>query len=396
MIILARFARFSIAAIFLCSAFAALADTAATKPSVSPALTVEAIRPEKKEWLETVAANGWLAAWQEAVVSAEISGQRITAVNVDIGDRVKTGDVLVELSKETLESEVRQKRASIEVAEAALEEATENGDRARQLTDSTAITKKQITEYLVAERKARANLESARADLDKAQHELEQANIRAVDDGIISARNAALGNVVSSGDELFRLIRKERIEWQAEIPLQQVPVIKEGTKAVIPTPFGDVQGSVRQVSPTASSANGRVTVYVALEELEDDLPKAKTGMLVGGYFKTGVSEALTVPETAVTLRDGFAYVYEISNEDPFKVSRLRVETGRRQDRQVEIKSGLDGSERLVKAGGAFLSDGSVVHLLQEGEGSDPGVAEETGSFSILKPATNTIVGSLQK
>lgn len=337
-------------------------DTASTPQEGAAALTVSVAAPAQVTWPDTVSATGWLAPWQEAIVSSEIGGQRITAVNVDVGAVVHKGDVLAELSVESLDNDIVQKQASVDYAAAELDAAMADGDRARGLTATNAISKQQITEYLVTERKAKANLASAEAALASAQLDRDRSRILAVDDGVISARSAALGDVINAGDELFRLIRQGRIEWQAELPLKDLRRVHEGTAAVIPTPFGDVTGQVRLISPTVSGTSGRVTVYVSLTP-PVDAPSPKTGILVSGNLLSGESAALTVPAAAVTLRDGFSYVFVLNDGDVPTVSRKRVETGRRQGDLVEIISGLDAGAQVVQEGGAFLGEGSVVRVV---------------------------------
>ena len=354
--------------------------------SSAAALTVEAIIPTRNDWVETVPANGWLAAWQEAVISAEITGQRITSVNAEVGDTVKAGQELAELSSDKIQSEVQQQEAELESARAALEEARANGDRARKLKGSGATTDQQITEYLVAERKAQADLQSAEAALASSRVDLEHTRILAVDDGIISSRSASLGDVVTTGDELFKLIRQSRIEWQAEIPLKQLRHVTEGTRAVIPTPIGDVEGRVRKIAPTASETTGRVTAYVSLVPPDGDHPSPKTGIFVSGYFDVGTSPAINVPSSAITLRDGFSYVYAIEDGSPPTVSRKRVETGRRNGDRVEITSGLEGDETLVKAGGAFLADGSVVRVVSANEADERSAGAASASDNAAEPS----------
>lgn len=344
------------------SATALAAQQSTTGQAQTAALTVSTTPARQETWPVTIAASGWLAPWQEAVVSAEISGQRITAINADVGAVVRKGDVLAELSVETLDNDIVQKEAAVASAAAALEAATSDGDRARSLTGSSAISKQQITEYLVTERKAQADLAAADAALASARLDRSRSQILAVDDGMIASRSAALGAVVNAGDELFRLIRQSRIEWQAEIPLKDMLKITEGTRAVIPTPFGDVQGQVRLIAPTVSSTSGRVTVYVSLVPPQN-APSPKTGIVVTGYLVAGQTPAVTVPNSALTLRDGFSYVFVLNPGDPATVSRKRVETGRRQGDRVEITAGLGAGAEVVQAGGAFLADGSVVRVV---------------------------------
>lgn len=324
------------------------------------ALTVEVAAPETLSWSETLTTNGRLEAWQEAVIAAEISGQTIVDVKVDVGATVKKGDVLATLSRETIENAITQQEAAVLSAEAALDQARADADRVRELTatGSGAISKQETTQYLVAERKAEADLASAKAALSSSQLDLARTEIHAPDDGVIASRSAALGAVTASGTELFRLIRQNRIEWQAEVPLRQLARVAVGTKVEIPTPAnGTVPGEVRLISPTASETTGRVLVYVSVTPPEG-APTPKVGMMISGRFVFGQSDALTVPATAITLRDGLSYVFVLDGAD--KVTRKRVETGRRQDDRVEITTGITATDQVVQAGGAFLTEGATV------------------------------------
>lgn len=336
----------------------------------SAALSVEVAKPERLMWPVTLETNGRLQAWHEAVIGAEIAGQRIESVMADVGSVVKRGEVLAQLSTETLQNTIVQQEAAVLSAEAALDQAKADADRARTLTlgQSGALSARQASEYFVAERKAEADLASAKAALASSMLDFERTKIVAPDDGVISSRSAAMGAVVSTGTELFRLIRQNRIEWQAEVPLRFLRDIKLGGNVVIPTPVGiNVPGEVRLIAPVSSETTGRVVVYVALTPPEG-APVPPTGILITGRFDLGQTEALTVPATATSMRDGFTYVFALEEgSDPATVTRKRVETGRRVDGRVEITSGLTGDEQVVEAGGAFLNEGSVVRVVEAAE-----------------------------
>lgn len=337
----------------------ARSEDAAQTDSQAAALTVRVSNPQLLNWPVTIPASGRLAAWDEAVIAAEVSGFKIIDVKADIGATVEKGDLLVQFSADTAQADLEQQEATVEKQEAALDQAVADAERARGLTGSGALSKQQTTEYLISERKAKADVLSAKAALASSQLTLDRTKVYAVDDGIISARSASLGNVVNAGDELFKLIRQSRVEWQAELPVKRLAEVKQGTKAVIPTPDGNISGEVRLVSPTTSTNNGRVTVYVTLQP-EAGTPK--TGILASGYFEFDHTDALTVPATAVTLRDGFSYVFILNEAEKVTVARKRVETGRRQGDRVEIVSGIEKADKVVTAGGAFLADGSVVRV----------------------------------
>lgn len=356
-----RFTLILVAMTFALTPHLARSEDTEQSSAQAAALTVSVAAAQTLAWPVTIPASGRLAAWHEAVIAAEVSGLKIADVRADVGTEVKKGDLLVQFDTATAQADLEQQQATVEKQEAALDQAVADADRARGLTGSGALSKQQTTEYLISELKAKADVLSAKAALASSQLTLDRTRVYAVDDGIISARSASLGNVVNAGDELFKLIRQNRVEWQAELPVKRLADVREGTKAVIPTPDGDISGKVRLVSPTTSTNNGRVIVYVMLQP-KTGMQTPKTGILASGYFEFDHTDALTVPATAVTLRDGFAYVFILKEAEKMTVTRKRVETGRRQGDRVEILSGIETSDKVVTSGGAFLADGSVVRV----------------------------------
>lgn len=338
----------------------AVAQLAHAQQEEAAALTVSVAKPVERQWPETVPTSGWLKPWHEAIIASEISGLRITEVLADVGSVVSKGQPLVRLAQESVLADLRKEEAALETAKADLAKAKANADRARKVQGSGALSDEKVTEYLIAEQTAEASLKSAQATLESQKIKLDQTTIAAVDDGLITSRSAQLGAVVSSGTELFRLVRQQRVEWQAEVSARYLPRIKEGLDAAIIGPGNRrIEGTVRLVGPTVSTDSGRAVVYVSLPP-EDHPP---VGLYATGQIELQTTGALTVPETALVFRDGINYLFTVGEDQ--RVTRVRVETGRRNDGEVEILSGLDGSAGVVKSGGAFLSDKALVRV--EGE-----------------------------
>ncbi len=330
----------------------------ADQPSV-PALTVSVVAPAQRDWPETVPASGWLKPWQEAVIASETSGLRVTDVLVDVGSVVTKGQTLVRLSQESVLADLRKQASAVETAKANLTKAKANADRARQLRPSGAISDEKIAERLTDEQMAVASLESQKAALDSQKIKLAQTTVTAVDDGLITSRTADLGAVVSTGTELFRLIRQQRVEWQAEVSTRYLARISEGLSVEVNDPDErPIQGKVRLVGPSVSTDTGRAIVYVTLPT--DVHPRV--GLYVTGSIELKTTSALTVPETAIVFRDGISYVFTVGDDQ--RVQRVRAETGRRKDGEVEIVSGIDQSSRIVASGGAFLSDNDLVNVAE--------------------------------
>lgn len=324
--------------------------------AAKPALTVTVASPQKAKLSLTVPANGSLFAWQEASIGAEANGWRLDQVQVNVGDRVQRGQVLARFAVDLPRADLAQIQAAVAEAEATLAAAAADAQRARELQATGALSAQQINQYLTAERTAQARLEAQRAAARVMQLRLAQAEVRAPDDGVISARLATVGAVVGAGQELFRLIRQGRLEWRAEVPADQLARIQPGQLARV-TPAGGaaVEGRVRMVGPTVDAATRNGLVYV-------DLPRpgtGKAGMFARGEIALGEGEALTLPQSAVLLRDGFHVVFVIGADG--KVAQRRIEVGRRSGERIEVM-GLAADVRVVAGGGAFLGDGDLVRV----------------------------------
>jgi RND family efflux transporter MFP subunit len=341
------------------------------KGAIRPALTVTTVLPQRVSIPVKLAANGNIAAWQEASIGAEAGGLRLTQVHVNVGDRVRKGQVLATLAGDTLRAEVAQSRASLAEAEAAAADAANNAQRARTLEGTGALSASQINQYLTAEKTARARAQAARALVEAQQVRLGQTDVHAPDSGIISARMATVGAVVGPGAELFRLIRQGRLEWRAEVTSTELGRITPGTTAEVTAASGArLAGRVRMIGPTVDPQTRSALVYVDVTPLPG-MASARAGMFARGEFDLGSTPALTVPQPAVVVRDGFSYVYRLNPDN--HVSQVKVQTGRLAGEQLEIVAGLPPDARIVAAGAGFLNDGDLVRLA-DGQAAGPTAA----------------------
>ncbi|MDO9002858.1 MAG: efflux RND transporter periplasmic adaptor subunit [Aquabacterium sp.] len=340
---------------------AAAAAPAASR-SVKPALSVQVVSPQSARWPSTLTANGSIAAWQEAIIGAELSGLRVATVLVNVGDRVQRGQALATLQNEAVVADANTARANLAEAQALLAEAKSNADRARSLRGSGAISAQEAQRDLTAEATAQARMEALKARLAADELRLRQTRVVAPDDGVISARVASVGSMAQPGAEMFRLIRQSRLEWRAELPSADLSQIKPGMPAWATPPGGStVQGVVRMVAPTVDATTRNGLVYV-------DLPAsavnagARAGMFANGRFETGQATGLSLPQSAVLLRDGFSYVFTVN--DKGVVSQVKVSVGRRQADRIEITQGLKADTQVVASGVGFLTDGDTVRVVK--------------------------------
>jgi RND family efflux transporter MFP subunit len=336
------------------------AQAETSPPAAKLATAVTVIQPQLATLPIRVPANGNIAAWQESSVGTQANGLRLTEVRANVGDRVRRGQVLATFESSSVATELAHSRAVLAESEAALAEAAANAQRARDLQATGALSAQQINQYLTAERMAQARQEAARALARTQELRLAQTQVRAPDDGVISARSATVGAVLPAGQELFRLILRNRLEWRAEVAAPSLARLRPGQGATV-TPVGGeaILGTVRMVAPAVDTQTRTGLVYV-------DLPAggtARAGMFARGEIEVGTgSPALTLPQAAVLQREGFDHVLRVGPDS--RVLQTRVKLGRRVGDRVEILTGVDATSKVVAAGGAFLGDGDLVKLVE--------------------------------
>ena len=334
----------------------------AAKATAKPALTVTTTTPQKAKLPVVLAANGNIVAWQEASVGAEVAGLRIAEVRVNVGDSVKEGDVLASFNADVVRADVAQARANLAQAEASAAEAEGNANRARRLQGTGALSVTESQQLLTGEKTAQARVLAARAALQAQEVRLSQTTLRAPDDGIISARSATVGAVVGAGTELFRLIRKGRLEWRAEVTSAELGKLAPGTAARITAASGaQLEGRVRTIGPTVDAQNRNALVYVDLKSIPGPASgSARAGMFARGEFDLGGVETVTVPQAAVVVREGFSYVFRVGADN--RVSMVKIQAGRIAGDRLEVVSGLPADAVIVANGAGFLNDGDLVRI----------------------------------
>ena len=353
-----------VAAVLALAAAVLVRPRAAAAPAAEAAaiavLTVDAVQPQRLEWPLAIGVSGGIHAWQTASISSESSGLRIDELLVDVGSVVRKGQLLARLASDSVAADLRSQEANVAQARGKLAQAEAEAERARRLKDNGTLSEQKVLDYQVSAQTARATLDGALATLDVQRIALARTRIVAIDDGIVTARSASLGQVVTAGTELFQLMRQQRLEWRAEVTARQMAQLRAGQGARVTLPDGrSVDARLRLVAPTLD-ANTRTGIAYF------DLPAsalamgAHPGVYVHGEIGTGAEVATVLPSTAVTLRDGNSYVFEIGADA--RVVQRQVQTGRRVGDQVEVLGALPAGSRVVNGGGSFLKDGDTVRV----------------------------------
>lgn len=354
---------------------------------IAPSVTVLVMKPA--ELVDTQLVTGTLVAREEALVVPEIEGLRITEILVEEGDRVKAGQVLARLSADTLNAQLAQWQATMNVstaqiaqarsqiaqADAALAQSGPALARAQDLLKISSGTQATVEQRAAEQRINEAKLAGAKDGLvlstaDRANRDalgneiklkLARTEIKAPVDGIISRRTARLGAVASAVSEpLFRLIANGDIELEAEVPEFRLTRLVKGQTASVT--FGQdiiLGGLVRLVSTEVDKASRLGKVRVAL--LPD--PRPRTGAFARGTIEISRRTVLAVPNSALQYDGADPYAQVV--QDGHVVAR-RVKTGLSAQGMVEITGGLAEGEAVIARAGAFLHDGDAVNVVKAG------------------------------
>lgn len=362
----------------------------AARDPLSSAAVVSVTPVTQKPVVEEVVVTGTLVPRQEVLVGPEINGLRITELLAEEGDRVKKGQVLARLSRETLDAQIAQSDAALARADAAIAQVRSqivqaqanveltNAElkRAQELLRRGAGTRALVDQRTSAANTAEAQLKVAQAALKSAQAEkknieaqrrelmvrVRQAEVKAPAGGIVSRRTAKIGALVAiAGDPLFRIIADGDIELNAEVPEWRLLAMKAGLPATVILADGSrVDGKVRLLSPEVDAKTRLGHLRIAL----DNDAKARIGSFARGNVVLRKSRSLTVPASSVLYRDDKTFVQVVRDG---KVQLRNVQVGLVSDGQVEVTSGLKEGERVVVRAGAFLRDGDAVKPVERGE-----------------------------
>ncbi|HYC02771.1 MAG TPA: efflux RND transporter periplasmic adaptor subunit [Azospirillaceae bacterium] len=310
----------------------------------------------------TLPVTGSLTAWDELTIGAEATGIAVTEVLVDVGDKVKAGQVLVRLNDSILRADLAQKEAALREAQAIAAEAQANVRRAEELSKGGHTSARDLDNKRATAATAQARVAVAAANREQSEARLRQAEVRAPADGTIIARSARLGMVSGGGAEMFRMIRDDRVELAAEVPEVDILRLREGQSVTLRVD-GDrdaaFEGKVRLVAPTVDPKTRMGIVKI-------DVPKdpaLRPGMFARGRVETGSMDALVVPENAVVYKDGRPVVYSVG--DGNKARAHVVETGARDQGRIALMSGVDEGARIIVTGAGYLKEGDLVTVAEK-------------------------------
>jgi len=367
-------------------------DTALARSTEAAPKSVNTEAVRKESVRRSVDVVGTLAAVDQVTISSEADG-KVRRILADLGDRVKAGDVLIELDGEKQQYAYEQQQAALARAlaqygatnprelpeiertpearrsNAELVQATQAFDRATELFKRTLISQQALDdaratlqsarsrydEALQNGKDLRASIQASEAAMKLADRERRDTQIRAAFDGYVEKRMVNLGELVKAQMPVMAIVRLDPLKVIAEIPEKMTPWISDGRPVELRVdayPGRPFAGTVTRVSPAVNPATRAFPFEARIPNADAAL---KPGTFARVHLEIGkVDDVLTLPYSAIQYRYGVNRVFVVAGG---KLAVRELTLGERLGDRVEIISGVKADERVAVTDVDTLTDG---------------------------------------
>ncbi len=325
-----------------------------------PPRSVRTITVEKREAGDTVTLTGHIEAADEASAAFRVGGRMLERL-VNVGDRVKAGQVLARLDAQNARNNLRSAESALNAANALLSQTRNTYERQRHLLDRGFTTRANYDAAEQAHLSAQSQVDNAQAQLKIARDNVDYTEIHADADGVVTARGAEPGEVVQAGQMIVRIARENGRDAVFDVPanvFRIAPADPVINVALSDTPSVTAEGRVREVAPQADPVTRTFQVKVGLNNPPDAF---RLGATVVGRMQLDAGTAIELPASALTEFNRAPAVW-IVDPATSTVTLRNIEVERFHPTTVAVSGGLAEGEIVVTAGVQVLHEGMRVRL----------------------------------
>lgn len=321
------------------------APKTAAGPAVSGPALVEAMTLQETAFTDEISAVGSLVAGEAADIHAEIAGA-IEKILFDEGQPVQKGDVLIQIDKSLIETELQRAKASDDVARA-----TFNRDDKLKQKGFVSGQKWDLS---------KSQLETAKSEVSNAAIRLQKTTIRAPFSGIVGLRNFSVGDYAETGQTLTSLVSIDPLKVEFNVPEKNYADIHPDqtiTLRVDSWPDEAFSGTIYAVDPRVDTQTRNFTVKA-------NVPNAENKLRPGMYARISITldkarSAIMMPEESLIPQGNDMFAMKIVDG---KATLTKITTGIRREGLVEIKEGLAAGDSVITAGLQRARDGAAVTI----------------------------------
>jgi RND family efflux transporter MFP subunit len=307
---------------------------------------------------DTISLTGRIQAQTEINASFRIDG-RLIERNVDVGDRVRPGQLLARLDQMNEESNLQSARAQLSAAQAQGVEASNNFTRMRDLLKEDAVSRASFDQADAMLKITRSQVESLQSLVSIAQNRLSYTRLLSDVAGVVTARGPEPGEVVSAGRMIVQIAREGGIDALFDVPAQvkdSAPKNPDIQVSLGGNPNVTAAGKVREVSPRADPVTGTFAVRV---RLINPPPEMRLGSTVTGRMKLDSAAAIEIPASALIRPGGQSAVWIVDTKAG-TVSARNVQLLAYEAERVQVTQGLEPGDVIVTAGAQALRPGQKI------------------------------------
>lgn len=331
--------------------------------------TVAVVAPATRDATATLDLPGRLEAYARAPLYARVSGY-LKSWKVDIGAKVKAGQLLAEIETPDLDQQLLQAKADLASAQANADLAATTAQRWQSLVTSGAVSKQTADEKTGDAATKRALVKSARANVERIAAMQGFARIVAPFDGVVTARQTDVGALInaggSTGQELFVVSDTSKLRVYVSVPQTYVPSIPPGTQATITVPErpgAKYRATVESSSQAVNASSGSTLMQLAVDNAGGEL-------LPGGFASVSLdlphdAAVLNVPASALMFDKAGLRVATVGADD--KVVLKHVTVARDLGKVIELGSGVAADDRVIESPPDGIADGDAVRVVRAAE-----------------------------
>lgn len=333
-----------------------------TPPAQEKAIPVKVIRTKAESFTEWIAATGTIKPWQEADIMSQTLGQ-IEELFMELGEFKQRDAILLQVDDDLRQYAYSQAQAQHISAEANYEKAKRDLERNQQLYERKSITEFEMENARLQERAAYASLISAKAALDTARKQLEDTKIKAPIDGDIAQKMVDIGDTISPGTPIAKIVDIGKLRVLVGISSQEIPKVKRGQEVEIHIdayPNLSFKGKVSFIGPQADLASRTFPLEVTVKNTSDK--KLKPGMIARANILVGKEDnVVVVPQDSVLDFEEKQMVYIVQGN---RAVRREIRITKVFENQVCACQNVKPGELLVVTGQENLIEGALVTIVQ--------------------------------
>jgi RND family efflux transporter MFP subunit len=327
----------------------------------SPAIKVKVNQVETNTNSPFLSVSGKIQATNSADLSTRMMGY-VNKVHVNVGDKVRKGQLLISINNSDLQAKRAQVNAGINEATAAFNSAQKDYNRFKNLFVDNSASQKEMDDMTANFEIAKARLESANQMKNEINAQFTYSNITAPFSGTITSKNVEAGNMANPGMSLISIETQGHFEVMAMVPETEISAIKKGTTVdvLVKSISKTIKGKVTEVSTSAKNTGGQYLVKIDLDKTEINV---LSGMFTTVQFpveQKAKSAMVLIPTEAIVTNGQLSGVYTVSQSNTALLRWLRL--GRSFGDQVEVLSGLNTDEAYIVSAEGKLFNGAKVSI----------------------------------